>query len=239
MTRYRASIIHLIISSIIVANIMAITAFLWYPGALFSHTGGRHLSILLVLADCILGPLLTLIVFNKEKKSNTKDMICLLAIQATFLFYGTFSIYSSRPAYIAWVNDKFHLVKANEIESKHQDQAQAEFRSIGSLGPIFVATREPVDTRTNNDILFAQISGMGVQNLPNLYIPIRNKIDEIRKTGMQLDMLKGSAQRISDLREFANRRKAEHDVAFHYLRYNTSTLYVAINSKTGEILGIL
>lgn len=239
MTRYRASLVHFIISSIIVANIVAITALSWYPGALFSHTGGLHLSVILMIVDCLLGPLLTLVVYNKEKKSNTKDMVCLLSIQAIFLFYGTFSIYSSRPAYIAWVNNQFHLVKANEIESKHQEQAQAEFRSIGSFGPIFVATRQPLDTRINNDILFAELSGMGIQNLPNFYIPIKYKIDEICKTGISIGMLKGPTQRIAALRKFANSRNVRGHIVFHYLRYNTAILYVAINSKTGEILGIL
>ena len=72
MNRWQAFSIHLCISSVIFVTLLFIIVAFWYPGV-FIYLGG-WLGIKIVAAvDMVLGPLLTLIIFNPAKKKLKID----------------------------------------------------------------------------------------------------------------------------------------------------------------------
>lgn len=79
-TRLSAFVAHLFISAAILAILLVIIFFYWYPGDLI-HAGATDGLRILVGVDLILGPLLTLIVFNKDKKSLRTDLTIIGLIQ--------------------------------------------------------------------------------------------------------------------------------------------------------------
>lgn len=113
MNRYQAFAIHIAISLVIFFILLVCITQYWYPGILFDSSNGMKAVGLIVGIDLILGPLLTLIVFNPKKASLPFDLTVIAVVQILALAYGTWTIHSSRPLAIAYVNTSFITLYAN------------------------------------------------------------------------------------------------------------------------------
>lgn len=113
INRYQAFTIHIVISLIIFLLLFICITQYWYPGIFFDTDRGWKAIALIASIDLILGPILTLIIFNPKKSSLKFDLWVIALIQATALIYGTWTIYSSRPLAIAYINTSFITFYAN------------------------------------------------------------------------------------------------------------------------------
>jgi hypothetical protein len=113
LNRYQAFAIHMAISLILFFILLLCITQLWYPGILFETGNGWKAIALIVGIDLILGPLLTFIVFNPNKSSLKFDLWVIALVQAAALAYGTWTIHSSRPLAIAYINTSFITFYAN------------------------------------------------------------------------------------------------------------------------------
>jgi len=113
MNRYQAFGTHLLISLVIFAVILVCITQYWYPGILFDTGNGWKAIGLIIGIDLILGPLLTLLVFNPKKSSLKFDLSVIAAVQIAALSYGTWTIYSTHPVALAFVNSHFITLYAN------------------------------------------------------------------------------------------------------------------------------
>ena len=113
LNRYHAFAIHMAISLVIFFILLVCITQYWYPGILFDSSNGWKAVGLIVGIDLILGPLLTLLVFNPTKSSIKFDLWVIALIQTAALIYGTWTIHSSRPLAIAYVNTSFITLYAN------------------------------------------------------------------------------------------------------------------------------
>ena len=116
MSKIRAAAIHLGISAFVVGIIFAIIFFVWYPGPTFQIAGAMEIVMVLVGVDLVLGPLLTLIVYKKDKPSLKFDLSVIALIQITALVYGAYTFYQERPYYMVFVVDRFNLVTEKAID---------------------------------------------------------------------------------------------------------------------------
>lgn len=107
-SRWAAFAIHLGISVALLLILLGIIFFLWFPYDLIFAGGIEGLKILLGV-DLILGPLLTLIVFNKAKKSLKFDLSVIAALQLSCLVAGLWLIYNERPIAQVLADDGIHL----------------------------------------------------------------------------------------------------------------------------------
>lgn len=111
--RYQAFAIHLVISLVIFFIILVCITQYWYPGILFDTGNGWKAIGMIVGIDLILGPLLTLIVFNPQKNSLKFDLSIIALIQTAALIYGTWTIQQTRPVALAFINSYFTTIFAN------------------------------------------------------------------------------------------------------------------------------
>ena len=118
INRYQAFAVHMAISLIIFAVLLICITQYWYPGILFDTGNGWKAIALIVGIDLILGPLLTLIVFNHNKNTLKMDLWIIALVQTAALIYGTWTIHSSRPLAIAYVNKSFITFYANAENAK-------------------------------------------------------------------------------------------------------------------------
>jgi hypothetical protein len=81
-SRFTSFFIHLLLSSTILAILVSIVIFSWYPGALMFAGGAEQGLNIVIAVDMALGPLLTLVVYNITKPR--KELIRDLAIIAIF-----------------------------------------------------------------------------------------------------------------------------------------------------------
>ena len=97
--RLRASAIHLAIS-LSVATLAALLVFgWWYPYPYRELSGGRELFALVVAVDVVLGPLITLVIFNvaKTRRHLMMDFTVIGLLQVAALAYGLWTVFVARP----------------------------------------------------------------------------------------------------------------------------------------------
>ena len=80
-SRWKAAGIHLAISVSIALVVVVFMFFLWYPTPYFQAMGGGGLLLLVTGVDVVLGPLITLVIFNTQKKSLKFDLMCVAIVQ--------------------------------------------------------------------------------------------------------------------------------------------------------------
>lgn len=114
-TRWGAFGIHLVLSILIFIVLAILIVFFWYPGFLFRTDGGWQGIRLIAGIDLILGPLLTLIVYNKQKNSLKMDLSIIAAVQFSALLAGAYLVYSERPIAVIFADGKFSTVSENSF----------------------------------------------------------------------------------------------------------------------------
>lgn len=131
--KLKAFAIHLAISLVLVLTAYVLVHLLWYPAPLFKATDAKKILIIILIVDLILGPLLTFIVYKKHKKTLKMDLTIIILIQLSALSYGLYSVYQARPILIAYVFDRFELVRANDILEENGNAHHAS-----KFGPEYV-----------------------------------------------------------------------------------------------------
>jgi len=114
-TRLRAFWTHLVLSALALGIILALIVLRWYPGELI-HAGATEGLRILIGVDLILGPVLTLIVFNIKKKRLTLDLTIIGIIQIACLFAGLWLLYQERPVAQVLADDGIHLLAKSDLE---------------------------------------------------------------------------------------------------------------------------
>jgi hypothetical protein len=242
MTRYKASAIHFAGSACVLLLIFILVRWIWYPGPLFFAAGGADLTTIIAAVDVILGPLIMLIIFNPKKSSLKFDIACVLACQIGFMLYGTWSIFSARPVYVAFAKNSFHLVTANQIDGVDQKKAQdPRYQAMPWFGPAIVGTKEPADRKAQEDILFGGVGGMGIQNLPQYFTAYTDVMAQA----------KAAAKAVSDLPQLPDKDGARlnafqatlqaqnKQTLFIKMPTRKKVLYVAVDAASGAFIAIL
>jgi F0F1-type ATP synthase assembly protein I len=130
LNRYQAFATHLV-GSVAVALCSAALVFLvWYPDKLPQATGVTNIFLMLLAIDVLVGPVVTLIVFNTAKKELKRDLLIVLLLQLGALAYGLHAVFIARPAYSVFSVDRFELVLANDLtDDKLKKVTDARYKS--------------------------------------------------------------------------------------------------------------
>lgn len=121
MSRWQAAAIHFGISLTIFLLALVVIISIWYPGILFSIDGGWSGLRIVVAVDLVLGPLLTLVVFEAGKPGLKFDLSCIATLQIVCLAGGLWVVYSERPLALVMAYDTLYSVTADEFEDYDRD----------------------------------------------------------------------------------------------------------------------
>ncbi len=151
--RWQAFGTHILISLFIFIILLSIILFVWYPG-IFINMGGYQGIKIVAGVDLVLGPVLTLMIFNPGKKAHLikLDLCIIAAVQFSALTAGTWLVYKERPLVQVLSDDGVHVHSASEL-------AEAEvntdiLRTIASSYPKKVFLDLPEDPKEANSIKF-------------------------------------------------------------------------------------
>ena len=110
--KLKASGIHLGISVFIFFGVLYLILVEWYPGVFFEAEGGWSGIKLMAAVDLVLGPSLTLIIFNhaKAKKEMVFDLSLIVVIQISAMIWGGLQVYSERPVAMVMWEGSFYTV---------------------------------------------------------------------------------------------------------------------------------
>ncbi len=191
--------IHLSLSIVVAILAMAVIFFVWYPGALARAQGVDRLILIMIGVDVVLGPLMTLIVFNPAKKHLWFDLTVIAGMQTVALLYGMAAIFSGRPAYVVFNVDRFDVVAVQDVDQVSLDKAVAEGKpGISWFGPRWAAAQIPSDPDRQFDITAnAMAGGPDLPQLPDLFVPLETDREQMLQRLRPLDELR----RINELEE--------------------------------------
>ncbi len=172
-SRFRAASIHLGISSLIALLAAGVVFLLWYPWPYRIISGGQSLFLLVVSVDVVMGPMLTLVVFNPSKnhRSLVRDLSVIGLLQLTALAYGLHTVFVARPIALVFEVDRFRVIAANEVYTSELDSANAAYTRLPLTGPWLLGTRKATRGQESNDVLFMGLKGFDAAQRPKYWVP--------------------------------------------------------------------
>ncbi len=145
--RFRAALSfalkHLGVSAV-VAGVCAWLVFgVWYPFPFSEIASGRELFMLVVVVDVIVGPALSMVVYNptKPRAELWRDLGVIFLVQTLALGYGLYSVSEARPVWIAYEGDRFRMVAVPDIDRNALSEAPEELRKLSWSGPRLLGVR--------------------------------------------------------------------------------------------------
>ena len=169
--RLRAAGIHLAIS-LTLAMVAALLVFVvWYPYPYREISGGRELFLIVVAVDVVMGPLMTLAVFNRRKsrKALGFDLTLIAVLQLVALVYGLWTVAVARPVHLVFEIDRFRVVHAIDIPPEFLDRAPPELRQLPLTGPTLLSVRDFKDSAESFDATMAALQGAALGARPDFW----------------------------------------------------------------------
>ncbi len=182
--------IHLVATLLLAGAAAALIFLVWYPRPFDDMVGGSKLFLLIVGSDIVLGPLISLVIYDsrKSRRALVIDYVVVGLVQTSAVVYGVAVMSDTRPAYVAFVNDRFEVVSAGDIPP--EELAAARDPLYGSLprwGPRLVGTRVPQKDRDN--ALDMALKGRDVSLRPKFYVPFESVSGLVRKRSRPIAQL--------------------------------------------------
>jgi hypothetical protein len=145
----------------------------WYPYPYREISGGRELFLILVTVDVILGPLITLTIFNlaKPRKELRRDLAIVGLIQLLALGYGMWTVFVARPVHLVFEIDRFRVVHAIDVPSDLMDRVPAGIDALPLGGPTMLAVRPFRDRKEEGDATMVALQGIALGARPDLWQP--------------------------------------------------------------------
>lgn len=171
--RLRASAVHLLLSALVALACAVLVFGLWYPTPFRQISGGDELFLLIVSVDVIVGPLITLAVFDmrKPRKELVRDLAVVAVLQAAALGYGVYTLALARPAVLALESTRLRVVTAVELGASELAQAPEGLRSLSWTSRLAVAARQPSDGDEKLKAIEMALGGKDIGMRPELWLP--------------------------------------------------------------------
>jgi hypothetical protein len=242
LNRWQAAALHLALSAAVAALVVTLMLVVWYPQQYFAAMGGDTLIMILIGVDVVIGPLITLIIFDPKKKHLRFDLAVIATLQLAALAYGVTVMFQARPVYNVFVVDRFEVIAANAVDAESLAKAGAEYRTLPLTGPKIIAARRPDDAKRLSDIVLSAVSGgPDLANLPELYVPYAQFRQNAAKSARPLaDLAQRQPQEAAAIQAFvAASGRAEAAVGFLPMKARNQDMALIVDNKSGEIVGIL
>ena len=242
MSRWKAFAIHLSISAMIATVVVSTMYFVWYPAPLFTAMGGNDLVAILVGVDVVLGPLITLIVFNPAKGWRVLrfDLAVIALAQASALAYGVYIVAEARPVYVVFSVDRFDVVAANDLFDEDLAKVKRpEFRSIPWGRPPIIAVAMPSDPEEQLRVIQWAVSGSDLQVFAQYYQPYADLAAlALKKSKPLADLRRRHPDEVAVLdAALAKLGRRDEDTRFLPLKARNRDMTVLLDAKTGAVAG--
>jgi hypothetical protein len=189
--KFRAVLLHFLVTLAIAAVAAAVIFFVWYPDPFQAMQGGTRFFLLISVCDVVLGPLISLVIYNsrKSRRELITDYSIVGLVQLAAFVYGVVAIANARPAYVAFALDRFEVVLADDLKDEDLLAAKDPYRTRPKWGPELVATQMPTDVKERNDLLFAGLQGRDIQTFPRYYVAYEAAREQIKRRAQPMEAL--------------------------------------------------
>ena len=193
---FKAAAIHLCLSLLIVGTLALLIFKIWYLMPLATATGALIIFAMVFVVDLIIGPLLTLVVYKKNKKSLLFDLTVIVVIQIAALSYGVYSLSQARPVWLTFYGNRFEIVRLNDIEESYLENVPEQYSYFSFVGPKWVAAKPIGNEQEIEELEFGNRLGAKIAHQPALYYPIEQAYIEIKNKAYSLSKLETANDKI-------------------------------------------
>ncbi|HEX7811469.1 MAG TPA: TfpX/TfpZ family type IV pilin accessory protein [Burkholderiales bacterium] len=241
--RLRAGGLHFCISLGIAALAALLVFAVWYPGYYREIAGGRDLFLLLVAVDVALGPMITLVIFNRNKpwKVLRRDLAVIGLAQLAALGYGMWTVYVARPVHLVFEYDRFRVVHAIDIPAEMADRAPSGIKARPITGPTLLALRPFRDADEKFKTTMAALNGWSLSAQPELWQPYPEARKSILEAAKPVTALKTRfPDRAAEIdKALADAGRAAETVLYLPLATRKDFGTILVDSSTAEVLGFI
>ncbi len=243
--RLAASGIHLGVSLLVAALAAGLVFALWYPGSYREMSGGRELFLIVVAVDVIMGPLLTLAVFNRNKRVSElrRDLMIIGILQIAALGYGLWTVALARPVHLVFEVDRFRVVHAVDVPDELLAKAPPEFRKLPFSGPSLLSVRAFANSKERMDATMAELGGLPLGARPDMWQRYELAVPRVLARTRALSDLKSRfPSRVADIEAVlrpAHPSRREESVGYVPLISRQSFWTVLLDTQTAEVIAFV
>lgn len=179
--KLKASLIHLALSAIVISFVMSIIILYWFPTPFLNVSNFKEIAYILIAVDLVLGPLLTFVAFNPNKKSLNLDLSAIVTVQVMALSYGIYSLFLSHPLYVAYYDRGFSLVPTNLATPEKAKHKNFKVSKLASPTTVFMSVSEDEKSKMFTDMLNG---GSDLEARAEYYEPLEKHLDTLIKNGL-------------------------------------------------------
>lgn len=189
--RVQACAIHLAFSAALAAMCAALVFLLWYPAPYGAMSGVSELFLLMLGVDVVLGPLVTLVVFNpaKPRTELLRDLVVVVMLQVGALSFGLWTVFAGRPVHAVFEYDRIRMVHANEIPEEFLSRVPSGMDAFPWTGPTLLALRPFRNNDEQMSAVFAALNGIQMSVRPELWMPYGHAVPDILKAAKPISAL--------------------------------------------------
>ncbi len=116
-TRLIAAGLHFLASAFVVSLILGVIYFVWYPAPFYTIHSAFDAVKVLLLVDLVLGPFLTMLIFNvlKPRSELIRDFSIIVVFQLLALGWGIHITYKMRPDFFVFQDNTFYSILKYEV----------------------------------------------------------------------------------------------------------------------------
>jgi hypothetical protein len=231
-----ASSLHFLVTLSVAACAAALIFLVWYPEPFQTMLGGWKLFGLVVGCDIILGPLISLVIYNskKSRRELVIDYTIVAAVQLAALLYGVSVVFQTRPVYVAFSVDRLEVVTANDIDDADFKEGKNGFTSRPLWGPQLIAAVVPKAADEHNRALFDAIAGKDAPLLPRYYTTYDSQRQAIEAHAKPLeDLTKQHPNAANELSRAVNSSgKSEEELRWLPVKYKRGFWTALLDANT-------
>ncbi|MDT8990138.1 TfpX/TfpZ family type IV pilin accessory protein [Curvibacter sp. APW13] len=230
--------------SVLVAALSALLVFvLWYPYPYREISGGRELFLLVVTVDVIMGPLITLAIFDRRKPwaELRRDLFVVVLLQLSALGYGLWTVAMARPVHMVFEIDRFRIVHAIDIPDELLSKTPEGITARPYTGPTLLGLRPFKDGQEEMDATFAALQGVNLGARPDLWQSFDASRQDVLRIAKPVGQLR---QRFPDQSAAIDAALAGKGAAADAAQYlplagRKDFWTVMVDGRNGDILGFL
>jgi hypothetical protein len=235
MNRFGAFAIHLGISLVIFLILGYVIVFHWYPEFFFTADGGWQGIRIVAFVDLVLGPVLTLVVFNRSKprKELRRDLTLIGTFQAVCLAAGVWVVYSERPLAMVYADGSFQTITADDY--REANQPIPSFDDFPDPSPHWVSVVLPEDLESQSAIRRQQlVNRRSIKTAGEYYVPFKPEHVNLERDGLRRSELERIGMHVFE--DFALEHGGRIE-DYIYLPFGTryEQALMAMRRKDGEL----
>ena len=240
-TRLRAAATHLAVSLCIAALAAALVFGVWYPYPYREISSGRELFLIVVCVDVVLGPLLTLVIWNTKKPRSEllRDVGVIGLIQLAALLYGLWTVFVARPVHLVFEYDRFRVIHAIDVPVELEAKMGTHSYPLGRPTPL--ALRPFKGGVEQYEFTTAALGGTSLSVRPELWQPYVFAQDRVLKAAKPVATLKAKLPNAAAAIDAGvqGTGKAAEDLLFLPMIGRKTFWTVLLDKRTAEPLGFL